>query len=199
MSTMRTWTHGNSLVVEDPGEYSYIRHRGWGTALGYALPRDDEDPQNLSLRSCHVPITTPALVDNEVPSVTKIYMPYETSSDMYIAQVVLWDDNSIVYTWNRDPSDEGLLARGTHLEVDASNQLSLGRSHRVVTALNVAILVQLYVTSAPGDSPGDEPPLDPWILTVGAVGIDWLYPVQPTRYTEKVDLVLESAAQGHHR
>jgi hypothetical protein len=33
MSLTRVWTHGNSLVVEDPGEYAYIRHRGWGTEL----------------------------------------------------------------------------------------------------------------------------------------------------------------------
>jgi hypothetical protein len=163
------------LVVEDPGEYAYIRHRGWGTELAFALPREDEDPTNLSLRNCHIPIPTPALVDGEVPVLSKIYVLYQTQSEMYIADVVVWDYGQIVCQWNNDLTGP-LLAPGSHLELDASNQLFVPDPQPVSTGVGVTLQCQLNVTSVPGDSPGVDPQLEPWILTVTEVGADFVYP-----------------------
>jgi len=69
-------SYGNSLRVEDPGEYQSIRHREYGVELTFAGPREDEDPDDLSPRYVHIPIPTPrfggwlgSLVDPRICSV----------------------------------------------------------------------------------------------------------------------------------
>ncbi len=88
MSVTTMWIHGNALVVEDPGEYAVIRHRGWGTELDFNSFDDDE-----SYHNSHIPIPTPASVDGALPMLTQITILFETTSDLYIQQVDVWDGN----------------------------------------------------------------------------------------------------------
>lgn len=152
MSVTTVWTHGNSLVVEDPGEYAYIRHRGWGTELGFAGPRDDEDILNLSLRYSHIPIPTPASVDGDAPWLTKIYVLYETKGFMRVGRIDVWDGNNPVCQFNEtyDPENRG-LGHGNHLTLDLANQLTLSPPYLVSAGIGVTFACDL--TYLPPDEP----------------------------------------------
>lgn len=92
MATKTLWTHGNALVVEDPGEYSSIRHRGWGTELNFNSPGEDDD----AYRVCHIPLPTPATIDGVAPTLVKIFILFETTPNVFIGRIDIWHANNAV-------------------------------------------------------------------------------------------------------
>ncbi len=93
MTATTSWIHGNAPCVEGPGEYANVRHRGWGSELNYAGPRDDENGQNLSLRWCQIGVPTPTPVDGVAPELGRSFVLYNTdsTSDLHITQIDVWD------------------------------------------------------------------------------------------------------------
>ena len=192
MSVTTMWAHGNSLVVEDPGEYAYIRHRGWGTELSYAGPRDDEDGENLSLRYCHIPIPTPESVDGVAARLVRVLVLYETSELMEVSRIDVWDGNSPVAqfdeSYNPDVPEGNFRGRGNHLTLDPTNQLTLpGSPYTVSSGLGISLAVA--ISWLPPDEP-ESIPNQSWILTVTGAGAEFIYPApivgQPKAETARV-------------
>jgi hypothetical protein len=165
------WTHGNSLVVEDPGEYEYIRHRGYGTLLKYSRPTSSPD----DLHVCHIPIPTPQTVDGESPEIAKITVLFQTDASapsvppsdgvtgvVQIQKLDIWDGPTLLTTVTPD------AWRGSHLAPDALNQLPL-QPLRVHTGIGVSLFC-----SVGGDFDASE-----WFLIVGGVSADFMYPSAP--------------------
>lgn len=163
MSTKTVWTHGNALVVEDPGEYSSIRHRGWGTELNYNQPGEDDD----AYRVCHVPLPTPATIDGVTPTLVKIFILFETSPAVFVVRLDLWDGNSPVAQFSSHPEYEppaGLwVGNGSHLTLDRNNQLPLPQPYEVSTGIGIS-----FVCGVMADSPLQ--------LSVAAVGGEFVLP-----------------------
>ena len=186
------WTHGNSLVVEDPGEYENIRHRGWGTVLTFARRRDDEQNlDQLSPRYCHIPLPTPSLIDGAIPWLTKVYILYETQGFAKVGGVGVWDANNLVESFGGNAGD--ILGFGNNLTLSplnaSNNQFTLTERHQV--AAGIGITLACYVDIIPYRPPNESPlpqsnESDPWILTVAAVGVDYAYPTSTlSNYKER--------------
>lgn len=161
MSVTTMWIHGNALVVEDPGEYAVIRHRGWGTELDFNSFDDDE-----SYHNSHIPIPTPASVDGALPMLTQITILFETTSDLYIQQVDVWDGNVPVAQFPcysaPDPPPGAFTGNLSHLVPDATNQLKLDPPYAVQYGIGVSLRCFAY-----GDT---------LTLNLAAVGADFVFP-----------------------
>jgi hypothetical protein len=168
MSVTSMWTHGNSLRVEDPGEYADVRHRGWGAELNFnPIPVNSDDD---SYRNSHIPIPTPASVDGASPMLTKITILFETDPNLFISQVDVWDGNEPVaqFPANAAPGAPPGVFTGnlSHLAPDSTNQLTLNPPYRVQYGIGVSL------RCLPMDSPALK-------LTVAAVGADFVFPNPP--------------------
>jgi hypothetical protein len=165
LATETLWTHGNAVVVEDPGEYSSIRHRGWGTELNYNPPGEDD----LSYRVCHIPLSTPATIDGVAPTLVKIFILFETTPNLNIVRIDLWDGNNAIaqfsdHTGEEPPPGPGVfLGNGPHLTLDPNNQLPLPEPHRVSTGIGISFLCGMV-------------PPQPLQLNVAAVGGEFVVP-----------------------
>ena len=185
MSLTTMWTHGNSLRVEDPGEYQNVRHRGWGAVLTYARRRDDEQNlDELSPRYCHIPIPTPTVVDGAAPWLSKVYVLFETQGNAKLHEVGVWDADNLVKTFA--DNSEGLNGRfGSFLTLSAFNQFSLDELYVVQKGIGITLAIQLDIVADNDSEHTGQPPAppttesDPWILTVTAVGADFVYPRSP--------------------
>jgi hypothetical protein len=153
MTLTTMWTHGNSLVVEDPGEYEYIRHRAYGTLLKYNAGTSSLD----DLRVCHIPIPTPQTVDGASPVIAKITVLFQTDANapfvgpsqgiegvVQVAKVDVWDGPTLVTTFRLNDW------HGSHLSPDGVNQLAVG------------------------DADASQ-----WFLIVAGVAADFVYPNPP--------------------
>lgn len=171
MTLTTMWTHGNSLVVEDPGQYEYIRHRGWGTLLKYNAATSSAD----DLRVCHIPIPTPRTVDGSSPVISQVTLLFQTDADepgaapsggvtgvVQIEKLDVWDGPTLVTTL---PGD---YWRGSHLAPDSLNQFKVPP-----TEVQSGIGVSLFV-SVDGDFDPSE-----WFLIVAGLGGDFVYPNPP--------------------
>jgi hypothetical protein len=171
MTLTTMWTHGNSLVVEDPGEYEYIRHRGYGTLLKYNSGTSSAD----DLKVCHIPIPTPQTVDGATPVIDKITVLFQTDADepfvapsqgingvVQIQKVDVWDGPTLVTTVQTN----GWL--GSHLSPDGVNQLKVPPT-QVQTGIGVSLFC-----SVGGDGDPSE-----WFLIIGGVSADFVYPNPP--------------------
>jgi hypothetical protein len=183
VSLTTMWTHGNSLKVEDSGEYQSIRHRGYGVELTFAGPREDEDPDDLSPRYVHIPIPTPASVDGSVPWLTNVYVLYKTTGWSTINQIYLYDANNAITHFSADPTGPhasdppsadpkgGLIGYGDHLTMSAANKFALDEPFREPYLLGTGIGVTLSCNLSPGPLPtGNATESDPKILYVTADG-----------------------------
>jgi hypothetical protein len=167
MTLTAMWTHGNTLAVEDPGEYEYIRHRGYGTLLKY-----NAGTSSLGdLRVCHIPIPTPQTVDGASPVIAKITVLFQTDADaplvapsqgvegvVRIEKIDVWDGPTLVTTFQ--PTNW----HGSHLSADGVNQLTVPP-----TEVQTGIGISLFC-SVDGDEDSSE-----WFLIVAAVGADFVY------------------------
>jgi hypothetical protein len=185
MSLNTVWTHGNSLRVEDPGEYQNVRHRGWGTVLTYARRRDDEkNLDSLSPRYCHIPIPTPTAVDGTSPWLTHVYVLFETQGYAKLGGLGLWDADNLLQSFADDSS--GLAGRfGGFLTISKFNTFTLAEPPVVQRGIGVTLAVQLDIIPDNDSAHTGQPPAppstdsDPWILTVTAVGADFVFPRSP--------------------
>jgi hypothetical protein len=171
MTLTTMWTHGNSLVVEDPGEYEYIRHRAYGTLLKYNAGTSSLD----DLRVCHIPIPTPQTVDGASPVIAKIIVLFQTDANaafvapsqgiegvVRVEKVDVWDGPTLVTTVRLNDW------HGSHLSPDGVNQLAVPP-----TQVHTGIGVSLFC-SVDGDFDPSE-----WFLIVGGVAADFVYPNPP--------------------
>jgi hypothetical protein len=172
VSTKTLWTHGNALVVEDPGEYSSIRHRGWGTELNFNQPDENDD----AYRVCHIPLPAPATIDGVAPTLVKIFILFETSLDLIIGRIDLWDGNNPVAQFSNhgefEPAAGLWVGTGSHLTLDRNNQLPLPQPHDVSTGIGISLLCMLF--SVPGLQ-----------LNVAAVGGEFVVPNPTLRVPQK--------------
>lgn len=179
------WTHGNSLRVEDPGEYQTIRHRGYAAELTFARPREDEDPDQMSPRYTHVPIPTPAWVDGSAPWLTNVYVLYQTKGFVTLNQIYVYDANNVITNFSADPADlkaskgppatdprGGLIGYGDHLTSGPANKFPLPEPYVVGTGIGVTLSCMLNLIPPTGNATES----DPWMLYVAAVGADFVYP-----------------------
>ncbi len=167
MTLTTMWTHGNALVVEDPGEYEYIRHRGYGTLLKYNAGTSSLD----DLRVCHIPIPTPQTVDGASPVIAKITVLFQTDANaplvapsqgldgvVRIEKIDVWDGPNLVTTFQKTDW------HGSHLSADGVNQLTVPPT-QVQTGIGVSLFCSVD---------GDEDPSE-WFLIVAGVGGDFVY------------------------
>ena len=173
MSLTTVWTHGNSLVVEDPGEYQSIRHRGYAAELTFARPRDDEDPDNLSHRYCHIPIPSPASVDGASPSLTNVYVLYQTLGFVTIDHIYVYDANNLLATFPTDGG--GLIGYGDHLTLGPSNKFTLPEPYVLGTGIGITLSCSLNIIPPSGNATDS----DAWVLNVTAAGADFVFPRAP--------------------
>jgi hypothetical protein len=179
MSATTSWIHGNALRVEDPGEYANVRHRGWGSELNYAGPRDDEDGQNLSLRWCHIGVPTPTPVDGVEPELGRIFVLYKTdsTSDLHITQIDVYDAGnklgSIPLGYDKAAND--WLGSGDHLNLDKYNQFAPPvNRYRVQNGIGLSFAC--LFTVIPPNEP-ETPATQYWQLTIAAVGVEFIWPI----------------------
>jgi len=166
MSTYVTWTHGNALVVEDPGEYSSIRHRGWGIELNYnPFPANDSD------RVSHIPLPTPATVDGVAPTLVKVMILFETTPNVIVGRVDVWDANNLVTSFYNhggfEPAVGLWVGTGSHLTLDRNNQLPLPQPHEVSAGIGLSFACKIF----------DVPPLQ---MNLAAVGGQFVEPSRPS-------------------
>ena len=179
MTVTTMWTHGNALAVEDPGEYEYIRHRGYGTLLKYNAGTSSLD----DLRVCHIPIPTPQVVDGQSPAIEKITVLFQTDANaplvtpsdgiagvVQIKKVDVWDGPTLVTTFQ----PAGWF--GSHLSADGINQLTVPRTN-VRTGIGISLFCGV----------GDNNPSE-WFLIVAAVGADFVY-AEPSLLSRAVEAV----------
>ncbi len=163
MATKTLWTHGNAVVVEDPGEYSSIRHRGWGTELNYNAPGEDDD----AYRVCHIPLPTPATIDGVAPTLVKIFILFETTPNVIIGRIDIWDANNAVAQISNhgefEPAPGLWVGNGSHLTLDRNNQLPLPQPYDVSTGIGISFLCSLFSVL-------------PLQLNVAAVGGEFVVP-----------------------
>jgi hypothetical protein len=164
MSLTTMWIHGNALVVEDPGEYAVIRYRGWGVELDFNSFDNEE-----SYHNSHVPIPTPAVMDGASPMLTKITILFETTADLYIQQVDVWDGNMPVaqfHCYNApDPPANVFTGNLSHLVPDSTNQLTLDPPYAVQYGIGVSLRCFAYGETL--------------TLNLAAIGADFVFPNPP--------------------
>jgi hypothetical protein len=170
MSTYVIWTHGNALFVEDPGEYSSIRHRGWGTELNY-----NPFPVNDSDRVCHIPLSTPATIDGAAPTLVKIMVLFETTPNVIIGRVDVWDANNLVTSFYNhggfEPAAGLWVGSGSHLTLDRNNQLPLPQAHQVSAGIGLSFACKIF----------EFPPFQMNLAAVGGQFVEQGRPVVQTR------------------
>lgn len=185
MGMQTTWTHGHAVVVEDAGQYSSIRYRGWGTELNYGSPGEGDD----DYRVCHVPLATPPIIDGAAPTLTKLFVLFETSPNVFVTQIDIWDANIPVAQTHNHPEFEpavGLfVGNGSHLTLDRNNQLPLPQPYRVSFGIGVSLVCGLVGAS-------------PLRLTVAAIGAEYEIPVAlPTGHsTSNVHVSVKRSGPG---
>jgi hypothetical protein len=168
MTLTTMWVHGNALVVEDQGQYEFIRHRAYGTLLKYNGGTSSLD----DLRVCHIPIPTPQTVDGLTPSVTKVTVLFQTDADapgaapneaiegsVRIEKIDVWDGPTLITTFRK------YGWHGSHLSADDLNQLVVPAT-KVQTGIGVSLFCSID---------GDADP-SVWYLIVAGVGADFVYP-----------------------
>ena len=167
MSTTTIWVHGNALTVEDPRDSAYIWHRGWGSQLTFAGPRDNEFSSEVA-RYCHLSIPTPRTLNGVAMHLTKIIVLFEVQGQMRISRIDLWDANVPVaqFDENRNPGGQ-LKGVGSHLTIDSTNQLSLPQAYAVQYGIGGSFVCDL-------DFFPDQQPL---VLTLAAVGAEFISPL----------------------
>jgi hypothetical protein len=181
MSMETSWTHGNSLVVEDPGEYVNIRHRGWGTELYYypvAWPSDSDQPGSR-LSICHIPIPTPGVVNGETALLARVYYLFRTQGPISLISIDVWDGINVVYSRNllEDQLHGKALTKGDFLEsVDFYNQTTIPGSYHVQTGINLSLSVE--VDAVDPNNPDPDAPM----LSISAAGADFAFPSSPLTF-----------------
>jgi hypothetical protein len=146
MLKQASWTHGNSVVVEQPENLSSIQRSGWGTDLLFI-------PGGASW--CHIPIPTPVIMNDQRANVQNLFLLFECSTEGSIRQVHIWDGSILVQQFN------DINLEGDHTGVDASSTFTLGSPHQVSFGMSISFRFQaspdntaptlLKITSAGAD------------------------------------------------
>jgi len=195
MSITTMWTHGNALVVEDPGEYASIRHRGWGTELSYNNPGDDDN-----YRVCHIPLPTLTSVDGESPKLSKVTILYETGGGAFIERVDVWDATQRIAQFPGIYYDKPLPPTGfsgyqSHLSPDRYNVLLFDPPYEAQSGIGISLLVALT-----GASSDPNVPSDPLTVMIAGVGADFVFPMPVLRRvvaTETIEISETDVKPAH--
>lgn len=160
MGTTTVWTHGNALVVEDPGEYDAIRHRGWGTELTYRAPGEDD-----SARVCHLPLSAPTPVDGFVPELAEVVVLFDAGAAVVVQDVHLWDGGELFhrvhYVTTANPAAGAWTGIGDQRTAGPYNVVAPPRPQVLSAGLGLSLLVGLW-------------PEDALTMTVTSVGAIYL-------------------------
>ena len=167
MSITSLWVHGNALVVEDPRDAAQLWHRGWGSQLTFGGARDNES-SSYATRYCHLSIPTPRTLGGEAMLLTKLTVLFEVKGQMRISRIDVWDANVPVAQFNEDLNPGGQLKGvGSHLTIDATNQLALPQPHAVQYGIGITFVCELTFFA-------EQQPL---VLTLAGVGADFISPL----------------------
>ena len=152
MLRQASWTHGNSVVVENPENFSSIQRFGWGTDLLFI-------PGKSSW--CHIPIPTPVIMNDQRANVQNLFLLFQSNrGEGSIRQVHIWDASIPVQQFN------DLHLDGDHRGLDASGTFTLSNPHQVLFGMSISFRFQASI--------GIDSRVPPSLLRITSAGADFL-------------------------
>jgi len=123
MALYASWTHGNSVVVENPAHLTSLGHFGWGTDVRVAPGKDSW---------FHIPIPTPVITNGVRTKIQKLFLLFDAENGS-IRNVHIYDGPGKVQEYN------GLMLEGNHFGgIDAVNTFNLANVHTVLWGMSIS-------------------------------------------------------------
>lgn len=121
------WVHGNSVVPQsDNPSVNKIRY-GWGTHF----------KASNQYVWFHIPFTTPVILEDIRPLLSKIFVFYSTQGDVKITSVHIYDGATAV------KKIDGLALQGAHYQqIDSSNSWTINPSIKMLYGLGLTVGVE---------------------------------------------------------
>jgi len=120
------WVHGNIVEPQVEGPFLNKVRYGWGTHF-------KASSQNVWF---HIPFTTPVVLDEVRPKISKIFVFYSTKGDAKITGIHIYDGGTAVKKL------DGLSLQGTHYkQIDADNSWVINPPFAIKYGLGLSVQV----------------------------------------------------------
>jgi hypothetical protein len=121
------WVHGNTAIVESPDKIKDVSRMGWG--VRYFSKKDKKN-------WFHFPFTTPVILDDGRPQLTRVFVFYDTT-EAAVTNIHVWDGGRRVREFNE------LSLEGEHLSaIDDENRWILDPPVTIRYGLSISVGVQ---------------------------------------------------------
>ncbi len=118
------WVHGNTVQVEKTA--NEILRMGWGTTVH----------QNYSLNWFHFPVTTPVILDEIRPLLTKVFVFYKAGGGTKVTNIHVYDGPTKIRAF------DGLALSGNHGDtIDGANSWDIKPPVEVKYGLGISVEV----------------------------------------------------------
>jgi hypothetical protein len=149
-----SWVHGNALAWEDTSSI-VTRRWGWGSEMQFTFARGVNPPGTW----CHIPIPTPAIVNDVRLKVQKLFLLFKTGQHASIDNIHIFDGHKKIHALDVIPGSSSSARRtGDHSRgIDAENTITLPAPHEVSFGLSISFTfrpVALNTSQGPVDPEG---------------------------------------------